>query len=124
MGSTNSRTHKQRIGGGRRWRTTSWPPDRRSWSPNDAQTTIQTATPRCPMQVLSPLEPPVPSVPHGALSSLGRRRTPTPRPRRCSPSRSPPLGAPSLARPWVPVPLAHLGGPPSLAQEPLLSLKT
>jgi hypothetical protein len=35
MGSTNSRMHKQRIGGGRRRRTLPKPHDRRSWSSKD-----------------------------------------------------------------------------------------
>jgi hypothetical protein len=39
MGSTNNRTHKQRIGGGSRWKPMLRPPDQRSWSSNDAGAT-------------------------------------------------------------------------------------
>jgi hypothetical protein len=39
LGSTNSRMHKQRIGGGRSRRTPPRPTDRRSWSSKDAGAT-------------------------------------------------------------------------------------
>jgi hypothetical protein len=42
MSSTNSRLHKQRIGGGRHRRMPSRPPDWMSWSSKDARTSVQT----------------------------------------------------------------------------------
>jgi hypothetical protein len=46
IASTSRRMHKQRIGGCRRWRTLSRPPDRRSWSPKDVRTVVQIVDPR------------------------------------------------------------------------------
>jgi hypothetical protein len=130
MGSTNSLMHKQRIGGGRHWRTSSRPPDQRSWSSNDAGATNASrgchrwrgprlarlgSHPRLP-RLPSPLtKPTTPRATTVAIRSGVRRR------------RSSTLGAPALLtylpwehrRPMVLGERRRRGPPPPPASEAL-----